>query len=257
MAALAAVSALLAIPTAASAATEATTSSNWAGYVVSGTTYSSVSGTWVVPKASSSTEGYSATWVGLGGSDSSSDALEQAGTESDYANGKATYSAWYELVPKGPVTLKLTVHPGDRMSAKVSVSGTTVTVTMSDLTTGKTITKTLHTSDIDVSSAEWITEAPSEETFDGNYQVVPLADFGKVTFTGATATSTDGHTGTISDSAWSAQRVNLASESFGGFGGGGGFHGRGGPQERTEQHRRGDHVLADQRRIALQRDLQR
>jgi hypothetical protein len=202
-----------AMPSAAAAqSVNATTSSNWAGYVAGGTTFSSVSGTWVVPTAKSDSEGYSATWVGLGGAGSSSSALEQVGTESDYVDGEATYSAWYELVPKTPATLKLSVHPGDRVSAKVTVSGTQVTVSMSDLTTGKSVTKTLHMSDPDTSSAEWIAEAPS----DGGFGILPLADFGKVTFTHASATA-DGHTGSITDSRWTAEQVDMA--------GGHGFHG--------------------------------
>ncbi len=227
LAALLAVGVLAAAtPTAATAQTvnavESTTSGNWAGYVADGTTFTSVSGTWVVPTAKSDSEGYSAMWVGLGGAGESSNALEQVGTESDYVDGEATYSAWYELVPKAPVTLKLTVHPGDRVSAKVTVSGTSVTVSMSNLTTGKSVTKTLHMSDPDTSSAEWIAEAPSVSTRDGNDQTLPLADFGKVTFTHAAATA-EGHTGSVSDSGWSAEKIDLVSAT-GGFGG---YPGRG------------------------------
>ena len=146
---------------AAAASTASVTSSNWAGYVTAGASFSSVSGSWVVPRARSSSEGYSATWVGLGGAGASSSALEQVGTESDYVNGRATYAAWYELVPKAPVTLKLAVHAGDRVTAKVTVDGTTVTVSLSDVTTGRSTTKVLHMADPDTSSAEWIAEAPS------------------------------------------------------------------------------------------------
>src|SRR4051794_10037288 len=182
-----------AMPSAANAQTvkavEATTSSNWAGYVADGTSFSSVSGSWVVPTAKSDIEGYSATWVGFGGADSSSSGLEQVGTESDYVDGEATYSPCYELVPKAPGTLKLRVHPGDHVRAKVTISGTRVIVTMSDVTTGKTVTKTLPMSDPDTSSAEWIAEAPSGETRNGGFEVLPLADFGKVAFTGASATA--------------------------------------------------------------------
>jgi peptidase A4-like protein len=213
--AVAAVIAVAAVmPAAASArtlyATESATSSNWAGYVADGTTFSSVSGSWTVPRAKSSSEGYSAMWVGLGGASDSSSALEQVGTESDYVDGQATYSAWYELVPKAPVTLKLKISPGDHISANVTVNGTRVTLRLSDLTTGKSVTKTLHMSDPDISSAEWIAEAPSVETGLGASQVVPLADFGKATFTQASATA-GGHTGAITDANWSTERVDLVS----------------------------------------------
>src|SRR4051794_8949317 len=141
-------------------ATESATSSNWAGYAVSGESFTSVEGDWVIPTADDTTDGYSAAWVGLGGADSTSTALEQVGTESDYVDGQATYSAWYELLPDAPVTLNLDVSPGDKMHAAVTVDGTTVTITLSNLTTGKSTTKTLHMSDPDTTSAEWIAEAP-------------------------------------------------------------------------------------------------
>lgn len=186
-----------------------TTSANWAGYAVGGTTFSSVSGSWTVPAARSSTDGYSAFWVGLGGTSSESSGLEQVGTESDYVDGQARYYAWYELVPAAAVRLDLPIHSGDRIAAKVSVSGTRVTVSLSDLTTGRSVTKTLRSSDPDTSSAEWIAEAPAAEYADGTASQLPLADFGTASFTGATATAADGHTGSIVDSDWQAERIEL------------------------------------------------
>ena len=99
------------------------TSSNWAGYAVANRKpFTSVTGKWVQPVATcadlSST--YSAFWVGLGGFDDSSQALEQTGTEANCsAAGRATYTVWYELVPAGPVTVKMVVRPGDAISATV------------------------------------------------------------------------------------------------------------------------------------------
>jgi Peptidase A4 family len=198
-------------PSTASAATIQTESSgNWAGYVATGRTFSGVSGSWVVPTAKRDSDGYSATWIGLGGASGSSNALEQIGTQSNYVNSRATYTAWYELVPKAAVTLKLTVHPGDHISAHVTVDGTAVTASITDTTTGRSTTKTLNTANPDTTSAEWIAEAPSIATGDGEYQVVPLADFGTVSFTRASATA-DGHSGSIADAHWTAERVDLAS----------------------------------------------
>lgn len=96
------------------------------------------------------------------------------------------------------------------MSGKVTVSGITVTISLSDQTTGQSVTKSLQMSHPDTSSAEWIAEAPSTTSQPGVYQTLPLADFGKVTFTGASATS-DGHTGSISDPNWSVQQVQLST----------------------------------------------
>jgi Peptidase A4 family len=61
----------------------------------------------------------------------------------------------------------------------------------------------------DTSSAEWIAEAPSATSQAGVSQTLPLADFGKITFTGAAATA-GGHTRSISDSHWTAEQVQLS-----------------------------------------------
>ena len=124
------------------------------------------------------------------------------------ADGSAEYYAWYELVPAAPVKLDLAIKPGDHISAKVDVSGTNVTVSLTDQTSGQSTTKTLQMDNPDTSSAEWIAEAPSACDGSGGCQPLPLADFGTVQFTSATATA-NGHTGTISDSDWSAQPVAL------------------------------------------------
>ena len=222
---LAAAVALLAFAAGTAAKAATTVSSNWAGYAVSGTTFSSVSGTWTQPAAvCSGTAGTTASafWVGLGGNSETSSSLEQTGTEADCATGgTATYSAWYELVPAASVKVRLTVSAGDRISATVKVARESVTVKLRNLTTGKTFTKTLRMAAPDTSSAEWIAEAPSALT-PGGTRILPLTDFGTIRFTSATATSTAGRTGTIADTAWSATRVDLVSGGDG-PGGPGGF----------------------------------
>ena len=217
--------ALVASAPAAEAATRTATSSNWAGYAVSksGVTFKRVSGTWVQPKASCSTgrRRYSAYWLGLGGLHTTSSALEQIGTEADCAGGKATYSVWYELVPDDPVELNLTVRPGDTISAAVTVTGHTVKLYLANRTRGTTFSKTLQASKVDVTSAEWIAEAPSACDDGGNCDTLPLAAFGTASFANARATSSTGHTGTITDPAWSAVKITLTSDRR--RGGGPGF----------------------------------
>jgi hypothetical protein len=214
--ALLALSASFAVPAIATAATPVAASANWAGYVASGgSSYSKVSGSWVQPSANTTAgDGYSAFWVGLGGSgQSQSQSLEQIGTQADLTNGQPVYYAWYELVPAAPVKLNLAIHPGDHISASVSVSGTNVTVSLSDQTTGQSYNNTLQMSNPDTSSAEWIAEAPSAADGAGNLQPLPLADFGTVSFSNATATTTGGHTGSISDSSWTNEAVALTGSS--------------------------------------------
>ncbi|MGZ4180905.1 MAG: G1 family glutamic endopeptidase [Solirubrobacteraceae bacterium] len=208
-----------AVPSASAATVrnDTASSANWSGYVAGGTQFSSVSGSWVEPEANcSSGQGYSSYWVGLGGAGNESQALEQTGTEMDCSDtGSGSHHAWYELVPAAPVDLDLNISAGDHMTGKVTVSGSNVTISLSDETTGQSATKNLQMDNPDVSSAEWIAEAPSQCDGSG-CQPLPLADFGKVSFSNSTATA-NGHTGTISDSNWSSQAVQLDGGAGGGF----------------------------------------
>jgi hypothetical protein len=216
----------VAAASAASAASAATidaqqaVSGNWAGYVVGDSSgggsesYSTASGSWVEPSVKcTSGQSYSAFWVGLGGSGQQSGSLEQTGTEADCTStGAVDDFAWYELVPAAPVRLDLAMHPGDHVTGKVTVSGSQVTIALSDQTTGGSTTKTLQMSNPDTSSAEWIAEAPSTCDQSDNCQPLPLADFNTVNFSDASATA-NGHTGTISDSSWAADAVTLDGSS--------------------------------------------
>ena len=219
----------------ASAATDVqkTSSGNWAGYVVGAgsdggsSSFKSVTGSWVQPTAKCSSSGatYSAFWVGLGGADGQ-EALEQDGTEANCdANGTAHYYAWYELVPKAPVRVDLAVQPGDHMTATTTVNGHQVTESIVNETTGQSFTKTLTMSNPDVSTAEWVAEAPSQCQSDAtNCTALPLSNFGTVSFTSASATDSSGHTGTISSNDWSTAALTLdPSDSSGGMGGGYGY----------------------------------
>lgn len=219
-----------AAPSASAATTEGQTASsaNWSGYVAGAgsagdTKFSSVSGSWTEPNVDCSAgQGYSAFWVGIGGAGQQSQALEQTGTEADCSSGgSASHFAWYELVPAAPVRMDLKVSPGDHITGKVTVSGTNITVTLSDSTTGQSATKNLTMQNPDTSSAEWIAEAPSQCGNGSGCQPLPLTDFGTVNFSDASATS-NGHTGTISDSAWASNPVQLSAGASQ-LGDGGGF----------------------------------
>jgi hypothetical protein len=205
--------ALVAAP-AAMANANTTKSTNWAGYAIhrSGVSFRQVSGTWTQPSATcvAGQQSYSAAWVGLGGYQPTSGALEQIGTELDCnAAGKVVSSAWYELVPAPSTTISLAVQPGDVMHATVTVAGHRVVFDLEDLTRHRTFHKTSYAPSIDVSSAEWIVEAPSECVSQFACQTLPLADFGSVTFASATATSVGGTAGSILNSAWSRTKIRL------------------------------------------------
>jgi hypothetical protein len=206
-------------PDAADAATSL--SSNWGGYAATGTKFRRVSATWVVRRAAcaSGSETFSAAWVGLGGYSETSQALEQTGTEVDCSSaGRAYYSAWYELVPDTEKTVRMKVRAGDTVAASVEVRGTSVSLRLRDRTTGGSFSKTIRMSSPDVTSAEWIVEAPSACRSNGRCTVLPLTNFGTLSFTHASATSAGGHTGSISDAAWSANAIVLnAAGSPSGF----------------------------------------
>ncbi len=203
-----------------SASPQPSQSTNWAGYAVSGSQgsaqkFSSVSGTWVAP-AATCTPGqptYSAFWVGLGGLSQNSPALEQTGTEADCSSsGHPEYSTWYELVPDPPVTTRLNVAAGDTVTASVTVVANRVTLRLTDRTQGTTLTKHLHVSPLDLSSAEWIAEAPSQCDDSGNCVPTPLTNFGTVAFSNLSATS-GGHTGPVDDPSWTDQAIELQADS--------------------------------------------
>ncbi|HMD53122.1 MAG TPA: G1 family glutamic endopeptidase, partial [Phycisphaerae bacterium] len=179
------------------------TSTNWAGYAdlaSTGQTFSDVSGEWVVPTIIPSTGAYTAIWVGLDGFNSST--VEQTGIGSYVSGGVTQYYAWYEMYPQNEVPISMTIQPGNLMYADASYTGFITfgktkeyqyKLTIDDLTTGDNYSTNQTTTSHDArSSAEWIAESPS--SYSG---ILPLANFGSVTFTNA-STKLNGTTGTIS-----------------------------------------------------------
>ena len=168
------------------------TSANWAGYAVSGGTFTKVAGNWVQPHATcpaKPSEG-AAFWVGIDGLAKADTTVEQIGTDSDCVTGTPTYYAWFQMYPKAAVFLPQSKYPvvaGETMAAQVSGSAKIFTLSISATLSGvlkwhyssKQTAKTLPKA----SSAEWIAEAPcvSPPT---PCKTVPLADFGTVNFSG-------------------------------------------------------------------------
>jgi hypothetical protein len=85
------------------------------------------------------------------------------------------------MYPADPVYFSNNVQPGDSMSASVSVSGSTYTITLTDHTQDWTQSENETGGGLSGSSAEVITEAPSTES-----GPLPLADFGTVNYSGST-----------------------------------------------------------------------
>ncbi|MGA2621259.1 MAG: G1 family glutamic endopeptidase [Thermoguttaceae bacterium] len=199
-----------------------TTSSNWSGYAAetnlngaASGSVTAVNGTWKVPTATangSTSTAYSSVWVGIDGYSSSS--VEQIGTDSDIVNGQAQYYVWYEMYPSASENVTgMTISAGDTINASVTylTSGAHAgqfQLTITDASkTNDTFTIYQTASSAARSSAEWVVEAPSSTS-----GVLPLANFGSVTFTNATATI-NGKTGPIDSSTWQNASINMASGS--------------------------------------------
>ena len=161
-------------------------SHNWSGYAATaaGRTYSGVTGTWTVPQpAANGAPGVGATWVGIGGGRSRD--LIQAGTQ-DMASGtgQSQYQAWIETLPQASQQVPLAVKPGDSVTVSVDrqASGSNIwQISFKNNTSGHTYQTTVQYASSQ-SSAEWVEEAPS-----GHGGVLPLDNFGSITFSSATA----------------------------------------------------------------------
>ena len=152
-------------------------STNWSGYAVDGSTYTSVSASWVEPTGTcTSATRYSSFWVGLDGDTSST--VEQTGTDTDCVGGTAQYYGWYETYPNPSYSFGDTVKAGDVITASVVYEGSNeFNLTLADTTQNWSVSTTQTVSGAARSSAEVIIEAPCCTSSGG---VLPLADFGTV-----------------------------------------------------------------------------
>jgi len=160
-------------------------SSNWAGAVLVGTGYTSVTGTFTVPTPS--TAGSGSAWVGIDG-DTCGTAILQTGIDWTKSGSSITYDAWYEWYPDYAYDFSgITLAAGNVVKVTVTASSKTGgTATITNVTTGKTVT---HTFSNEASlgslceyNAEWIVE-----DFESGGSQVAFANFGTVTFSAASA----------------------------------------------------------------------
>jgi hypothetical protein len=163
------------------------TSSNWSGYVDTGGTFNYVFGEWQVPSANCGpwydfNFSQSSTWVGLDGWGNGT--VEQLGTATGCIAGASAYYAWTEMYPQIEDPIFNGIAPGDQMMAFVYSynNGTADELWEADLSQGWSYVRYAGTSQVQDSSAEWITEDPS--CWAPCYN---LTNFGSMTFTDAYA----------------------------------------------------------------------
>src|SRR5919201_1575333 len=179
-------------------------SNNWFGYNQGtleqrGKLFHSITGDWTVPTATQHTSGkneYSSDWIGIGGGcvtancSFTDSTLIQTGTEQDVSSGgKASYSAWWEVIPGPSIAIKkLSISPGDHMHADISevVANSNVwKITLKDVTKGQTFTTTVPYSSTHA-TAEWIEETPLVFGT-GGVGLAALPNLSNVPFTNGTA----------------------------------------------------------------------
>lgn len=175
-----------------------TISHNWSGYAVAAgkhQKFNYVHSTFVQPAVTCSGKPHTfvSAWVGIDGFTSGT--VEQEGTDVHCAgkgNMTPIYSAWYEMYPDFSHSV-FNVHAGDVIDAVTSYSGGEFTLTIADLTTGKSFTNVATCAECQRSSAEWIVERPalcSSAACTSAY-LTRLPDFGSITMGGDEA-SVDG-----------------------------------------------------------------
>lgn len=143
----------------------------------------SVSASWIVPKASCNNvsgtqEQIASIWAGIEDNGHTND-LEQIGTSTGCIGQTPYYNAWYEFFPAIPIYIQ-NINAGERIFAQVSFSQSSsknYTLTISDKTKGWT--KTFTGSGGRNYEADWAVERPGGG-------VLPLTDFGSVTFANCT-----------------------------------------------------------------------
>jgi hypothetical protein len=158
------------------------TSSNWSGYAATGQRFTSVSASWTQPVAVCGTGQTAASfWVGIDGDGSQT--VEQIGAYSNCTSANVPqYYAWFEMYPSPAYKTSYPVQPGDAMSASVSVDRIgRFNLSITDKTQHWTASTTQRSTTAAFASAEVIAEAPSNSS-----GIVPLTNFGSVSFTGAT-----------------------------------------------------------------------
>jgi hypothetical protein len=168
-------------------------SSNWAGAVLVGTGYKSVTGSFVVPTPS--TTGSGSAWVGIDG-DTCDTAILQTGIDWTKSGSSITYDAWYEWYPDYAYDFSgISIAAGDTIKVTVTATSDTAgTAVVENVSTGTTVTHTFSggvDGDLCGYNAEWIVE-----DFEEGDSLVTFADFGSVEFTGASASTSSGTVGT-------------------------------------------------------------
>ena len=169
-------------------------SSNWAGYVAQGGPYTEVSGVFNVASllapqptvcqsyitGTNASQCSASEWIGIDGYSQSSTSIIQTGIVLSPIPGSNNYTinAWWETYPNPSVFISsLTVSPNDVINASIAqISPGNWSISLDDVTSGQTYSIAVSYTG-QLSSAEWIVEAP-----DINGYLTTLSPFSQVGF---------------------------------------------------------------------------
>jgi hypothetical protein len=166
---------------------------NWAGLVLTGNNYTSVTGTIIVPTpksplgANARTQYAASAWVGIDGNTCPT-AILQTGVDFYIQAGRISFDGWYQWFPNSAYRFgSFRLSAGHTIQMTVTATSTSSgTATLTNLSTGQTVSNSFsrQTSKLCEVDAEWIVE-----DFSRGSNLVPFIDFTTVTFTGASAVS--------------------------------------------------------------------
>ncbi|EEA23699.1 hypothetical protein TMatcc_006780 [Talaromyces marneffei ATCC 18224] len=167
-------------------------SSNWSGAVLIGTGYSAVTAEFTVPTphipsgGSSGTQYCASAWVGLDG-DTCGTSILQTGVDFCVQGSSVSYDAWYEWYPDYAYDFTgISISAGDLIKITVTATSTSSgSAVVQNVSKGTTVTHNFsgESDKLCEYNAEWIVE-----DFEEGGSLVPFANFGTVTFSGAKAT---------------------------------------------------------------------
>jgi Peptidase A4 family/MrcB-like, N-terminal domain len=222
-------------------------SANWSGFAdsqptSSTSTFSSASGTWVIPRITCATRPYQnsdvfiANWVGLDGF--ADGTVEQLGSGAQCYEDTTFYYVWYEMYPQGMVEEGTAAcindnvdcpQPGDVVSASVTVTPGSAgqdnyVLSLTDHSNPQESFSTDQSCAANTcldTSAEWIIERPATLPPFGIIQILPLAAFhrtrflsGHTTF-GGVSSSIGGFAGPVDDIAMSDDTASYLLDCVG------------------------------------------
>jgi Peptidase A4 family len=189
------------------------TSPNWSGYVAYASmqndgSFNLVSAEWTEPAVTCPKKNaWTLFWVGFDGWPANEPTMdrsvEQGGTSAQCVAGVPHYSAFWEMWPTDAVQTMFSIDAGDQIMSSViySPSSNEFLITVSDSRNGHVVNSQTVNEPCGPNlacprmSAEWVAESPAHFGTDTWF---PLANYGTMNFTSATATNEEGDQGPIS-----------------------------------------------------------